>query len=341
MRDEQKDGYTPGEFTSNWFAENLSQPSAVTPPAPAAAPDAAPAPVVAAEPAAAEAPKAETLQDVLAELDELVGMDEIKQKVRTLANLLTVQKKRVAAGLPTVNVGKHMVFVGNPGTGKTTLARLMGRMYLALELLTKGHVVECGRQDVVAGFLGQTAEKMAKVVASALDGVLFIDEAYTLSGDQYGAEAIATLLKMMEDNRDRLVVIVAGYPDPMDEFIDTNPGLQSRFSDTIDFPDYTVDELAEILRRMAEGSSYSLDEDAWAKARAELTEAVGSKGPNFANARLVRNFFDRIVQQQANRLSALEHPTAEQLQQVLAEDLPDDLDEEPEDLPDGPATAEA
>ena len=239
--------------------------------------------------------------------------------------------------LASPTITRHMIFNGNPGTGKTTVARLVAGIYRALGLLSKGQLVEVDRSELVAGYLGQTAMKTAEVVKSAEGGVLFIDEAYSLAGDQYGTEAIDTLVKEMEDKRNDLVVIVAGYPLPMAVFIAQNPGLESRFRTTIDFADYTDDELAAIFSTMASAAEYDVDESVLAR----LREILGTitRGPTFGNARYVRNLLEAAIGRQAWRLREVASPTVEQLRTILAEDLePVEPLEPPDTLP--PADAE-
>ncbi len=223
-------------------------------------------------------PPARTVEELLAELDDLVGLEAVKSEIRRQAAVLRIEGLRTDAGLKTPAITRHMVFNGNPGTGKTTVARLVSGIYKALGLLSKGQLVEVDRSELVAGYLGQTATKTADVVTSAIGGVLFIDEAYSLSGDQYGTEAIDTLVKEMEDHRDDLVVIVAGYPLPMAVFIAQNPGLASRFRTTIDFIDYTDDELVQIFGVLAKGAEYDADDAVLDRLR-ELLEGV-ERGPD-------------------------------------------------------------
>lgn len=262
--------------------------------------------VEAAPPSADPEEAAETLEKILEELEGLVGLREVKDQVKTLSNLLRVQARRMELGLPEVTGARHMVFVGPPGTGKTTVARLVGRIFRTLGLLAKGHVVEVARQDLVAGYVGQTAIKTDAAVDRALDGALFIDEAYTLAAsddsEDFGHEAIATLLKRMEDDRGRLVVIVAGYPDEMRRFLGSNPGLASRFPETIEFPDYPPDELVEILRRFCEEAGYRMDAGAERRASEAIRGTWERRDRSFGNARAVRNLFEDAVAEQANRV---------------------------------------
>lgn len=264
--------------------------------------------------------------DPYKELDELIGLTSVKQEVRTQANFVKVQKQREAQGLKTAKVSYHLVFYGSPGTGKTTVARIVGRIYKDLGVLKRGHTVETDRSGLVAGYVGQTAQQTDTVIQKALDGVLFIDEAYALvpkqgSGNDYGQEAIATLLKRMEDYRDRLVVIIAGYKDEMQHFIDSNPGLQSRFNRYIDFPDYSSSELADIFRMYMKKNQYTLSRDAENYLRPQFDFAVSHKDRNFGNARFARNVFEKTIQAQANRLAAESDVTKEQLTELTIIDL--------------------
>ena len=264
--------------------------------------------------------------DPYKELDELIGLTSVKEEVRSLANFVKVQKQREAKGLKTAKVSYHLVFYGSPGTGKTTVARIVGRIYKDLGVLKKGHTVETDRGGLVAKYMGQTALKTDTVVQQALDGVLFIDEAYALvpegdNGQDYGQEAISTLLKRMEDYRDRLVVIIAGYKNEMQRFIDSNPGLQSRFNRYIDFPDYTGGELADIFKMYMKKNQYTLAPDAEDYLKECFEYAVAHKDRNFGNARYARNVFEKAIQQQANRLEGRSNLTDRELTELTVEDL--------------------
>lgn len=264
--------------------------------------------------------------DPYKELDDLIGLTKVKEEVRSLANFVKVQKQREKQGLKTAKVSYHLVFYGSPGTGKTTVARIVGRIYKDLGVLKKGHTVETDRGGLVAKYMGQTALKTDTIINQALDGVLFIDEAYSLvpedgNGSDYGQEAISTLLKRMEDNRDRLVVIIAGYKNEMQRFIDSNPGLQSRFNRYIDFPDYTGLELSDIFKMYMKKNQYTLAADAEDYLKEAFEEVVAHKDRNFGNARYARNVFEKAIQAQANRLSGQKDLSKEQLTELTADDL--------------------
>jgi len=264
--------------------------------------------------------------DPYAELDDLIGLNSVKKEVRSLANFVKVQKQREAQGLKTAKVSYHLVFYGSPGTGKTTVARIVGRIYKDLGVLKKGHTVETDRGGLVAKYMGQTALKTDTVIQQAIDGVLFIDEAYSLvpeggNGQDYGQEAISTLLKRMEDYRDRLVVIIAGYKDEMQRFIDSNPGLQSRFNRYIDFPDYSGVELAEIFKMYMKKNQYTLADDAEEYLKQQFEYAVAHKDRNFGNARYARNVFEKSIQSQANRLEGMTNLNKRQLTELTIDDL--------------------
>ena len=276
----------------------------------------------AAAPVAADTPKPKTVEELLAELDALIGLQSVKREIHRQVAILRIERMRAEAGMKKATITRHLVFTGNPGTGKPTVARLVSGIYHALNLLSQGQLIEVDRSELVAGYLGQTAVKTAEVVAKAAGGVLFIDEAYSLTGDQYGTEAIDTLVKEMEDRRDDLVVIVAGYPAPMKAFIAANPGLSSRFRTTIGFDDYTNDELVEILTLLADGSDYELTPPALARFRELL--AVTTRGSTFGNGRFSRNTLEAAIGAHAWRLRDVQEPTREQLRQLLAEDLEQD-----------------
>ena len=266
----------------------------------------------------------ECIDETLRTLDNLIGLHPVKQDVTTLAKFIEIQEKRRQAGLVEAPITYHCVFTGNPGTGKTTVARILADIYREMGVVKKGHLVETDRSGLVAEYVGQTAVKTNKVIDSALDGVLFIDEAYTLvqgSGNDYGNEAIATLLKRMEDDRKRLVVILAGYTDEMKKFIDSNPGLQSRFSRYINFPDYSAEELARIFMLLAEKSEYHCNDDVKASIVDIMQNAVNSKDKSFGNGRFVRNLFEKAIQRQAVRLSSVAPITTKMLTELTLHDL--------------------
>ncbi len=288
------------------------RPSTATTAAGAAPPVEPPAPVEPAEP----------LEGVLAELDALVGLATVKAEVRRLTSLLQIQQLRAERGLPTVETSHHLVFTGNPGTGKTTVARLLSRIYRSLGLVTSGHLVETDRSALVAGYVGQTAPKTRAVLESSLGGTLLIDEAYALArgGDgDFGKEAIDTLVKFMEDHRDDVAIIAAGYPAEMATFIDANPGLRSRFTRTLHFDDYSTEELVEIFAKLGEKSQYHATDGALAVVRAMIVAEPRDRG--FGNARYVRNLFEAAVGHQAGRLAPLLDVETEQLTTLIAEDV--------------------
>lgn len=259
------------------------------------------------------------------ELDSLIGLASVKKEVQTLTNFIKIQQKRAEQGLKSSSVSYHCVFTGNPGTGKTTVARIVADIYKELGVLKKGHLVETDRAGLVAEYVGQTAVKTNKIIDSALDGVLFIDEAYSLVGggeSDYGKEAVATLLKRMEDDRERLVVILAGYTKDMKQFIDSNPGLQSRFNRYIEFPDYTPDELYQIFALSLKKYDYHVTDDAKVALQHFFEEAVAHKDANFGNGRFVRNIFEKVLEHQANRLASESNLTTERLSEITIEDLP-------------------
>ncbi len=278
----------------------------------------------------AEKPDAEEkkpdFDELMAQLDSLVGLDDVKKDIKNLMNLVKVRRLRRENGLPIPPMSLHMVFMGNPGTGKTTVARIISGLYAAIGVLEKGQLIEVDRSGLVAGYVGQTALKTQEVIKSALGGVLFIDEAYSLASggeNDFGREAIETILKAMEDHRDELIVVVAGYDGPMEKFINSNPGLQSRFNKYFYFPDYNGEQLLYIFKGQCKKNGYALTEEAEAEAKAMFEELYENRGENFGNGRDVRNVFEDTVVRQSNRVAALDAPTKDDLMQFLPEDLRD------------------
>ena len=289
-----------------------------------------------------EAPP-ENIDDLKKEIHGYIGLDLIKEEVDSLINWIEICKARKEHGLPTPDLSLHMVFSGNPGTGKTMVARLMSRIYKSLGVLSKGHLVEVDRSGLVAGYVGQTAIKTSEAIEKAMGGVLFIDEAYALSNrgsTDYGMEAIDTVLKAMEDHRDDLVVIVAGYTDLMKEFVHSNPGLESRFNRFMYFPDYTIEEMVGIFKMRCEKSGYTLEETAWDKLK-EILERESRDVEGFGNARGVRNLFEKAIAAQADRLaSGREAINKETLMCLKKEDLAAAVDEKTEETKDEPENNE-
>jgi len=264
------------------------------------------------------------LDDLLAELDELIGLEGVKAEVKLVANLLQVQALRLERGLPVLDTSRHLVFTGNPGTGKTTVARLLSEIYRSLEVVEKGHLVEIDRAGLVVGYVGQTAARVTDVFDRADEGLLLIDEAYTLArgGEKdFGREAIDTIVKLMEDRRDSIVLIVAGYPEEMETFIAANPGLRSRFPKTIHFPDYSPQELVEIFELHSIKKEYHLDDEARTKVEGWLSAQTPGKG--FGNGRVARNLFEAAAANQATRIVTISDPTDDQLTTLVAPDIPD------------------
>lgn len=265
------------------------------------------------------------MKQILKEIDSMIGLDGVKKEINNLVNLLVIRKLREERGLKQPVMSNHLVFTGNPGTGKTTIARKIAEIYKCLGILEKGHLVETDRAGMVAGYMGQTAEKVTALADKAMGGILFIDEAYTLSsykseGD-FGQEAIDTLLKIMEDRRDNLVVIVAGYPKPMEEFLDSNPGLRSRFNKYIKFEDYTAGQLFEIFKMMCMEQDYKADEKTLELVLLKIGRMVANGGENFANAREVRNYFEQVISRQANRIMNLGGGDVDTLLSITEEDV--------------------
>ena len=265
-----------------------------------------------------------SLEELMEQLDALVGLDEVKKDVKSLVNLMKVRKLRQENGLPVPPMSLHMVFMGNPGTGKTTVARLISGLYAAIGVLSKGQLVEVDRSGLVAGYVGQTALKTQEVIKSALGGVLFIDEAYSLSSggeNDFGREAIETILKAMEDHRDDLIVIVAGYSGPMGDFLSSNPGLESRFNKYFYFPDYTGEQLMAIFGAQCDKNGYTLTEESEKAARELFDRLYEERNENFGNGRDVRNRFEDMIVRQSNRVAMMENPSKDDLMAVLPEDL--------------------
>ena len=268
--------------------------------------------------------KARSLDDLLNELNGLIGLDSVKNDVTQLVNFLRVQQMRKSSGMAATAVSRHLVFYGNPGTGKTTVARLIAQIYHALGILKRGHLIETDRSGMVAGYVGQTALKVREIVESAIGGVLFIDEAYTLagSGHDYGQEAIDMLLKLMEDHRDDLIVVVAGYPDKMTGFIASNPGLRSRFNKYLHFADYEPEQLLSIYELFCKNSGFKLTPKARTKAQLLFQTLYNVRDESFGNARVARNIFEQTINHQANRIIAIPKVTDEVLGTIEALDVP-------------------
>jgi SpoVK/Ycf46/Vps4 family AAA+-type ATPase len=282
------------------------------------------------EEAAIEDEPVRPLEDLMKELDALVGLEKVKADVRQLVNFLKVQQMREAQGMSPLPVSRHLVFYGNPGTGKTTIARLLAQVYRTLRILSRGQLVETDRAGLVAGFVGQTAIKVKEVVNNSLGGVLFIDEAYALNpegrGNDFGQEAVETLLKMMEDHRHELIVIVAGYTEKMNEFIASNPGLRSRFNKFFHFEDYKPEQLVEIFKGFAGKAAFKLTPEAEAKLASIFKLLTLARDESFGNARTARNLFEMTISKQANRIVTLPNVTQEILSTIEGADIPTEED---------------
>lgn len=267
----------------------------------------------------------ESIEDILQELDSLIGLGGVKQEIKTLINFIKVQKAREASGLKSSSISYHIVFTGNPGTGKTTVARIVAKIYKALGILAQGQLVETDRSGLIAEYVGQTAVKVNKTVDSAINGVLFIDEAYSIAGEtqnDFGKEAIATLIKRMEDDRDKLIVVVAGYTNEMNTFIETNPGFKSRFNRYVEFVDYSPQELLDIYQSQCSRLDYKLTDDAKLKLKTVFDKAYTERDKSFGNGRFVRNTFEKSLERQANRIASVASLDKETLTTITADDIP-------------------
>ena len=266
-----------------------------------------------------------TLPELLAELNALIGLETVKAKVSDLIAYQKVQKLRRENGLFSTKNTLHLAFTGNPGTGKTTVARIVGHIYKQIGLLSKGHFVEVSRTDLIAGYQGQTALKVKSVIEKAKGGVLFIDEAYSITendhSDSYGRECLTELTKALEDYREDLVVIVAGYTEPMNHFFASNPGLKSRFNTLIEFPDYAESELFEMLQKMCAVNDYALDQGVSEVIHSWFEEQTAAKGDNFANGRLVRNTYEQLLMNHARRVAQIPNPTCDELSKIIKDDF--------------------
>ena len=268
--------------------------------------------------------KEETLEQIMGELSEMTGLDNIKEEIIKLANYIKVEKLRKTRGLQTTPLVLHSLFLGAPGTGKTTVARILGRIFKSLGILARGHVVEVSRADLVAQYVGQTAPKTNKVIDSAINGILFVDEAYMLTRggeNDFGQEAIDTLLKRMEDDRDKLIVILAGYTDLMKRVVDSNPGLSSRFSRHFNFKNYGVNELMQIYKFNCKKKGFTISDDNLSVINNYFSTSEERTSASFGNARSVRNLFERTLQELSGRVALLENPATEELTAITKDDI--------------------
>ncbi len=274
-------------------------------------------------------PNDDSLEEVIQELNELIGLENVKKDVSELINLLEIQKKRTSEGLKNTEITLHTVFLGPPGTGKTSVARLLSRIFKHLGFLSKGQLIETDREGMIAGFVGQTALKVDKVVQESLGGVLFIDEAYSLTqnsvGNDYGSEAVNTLIKRMEDHRDDLALVVAGYTEPMKFFVESNPGLRSRFNRFFEFNHFSPAELLQIFESIAKKSDFVITDDAKEKLNDTFVLLFDKRDESFGNARVVRNLFEKCVQNQANRIIKIKKLSKKTLKTLIMEDIPEPL----------------
>ena len=270
-----------------------------------------------------------TLDELMSQLNQLVGLASVKSKVNDLIAFQKVQLLRKEKGMHSPKSTMHLAFTGNPGTGKTTVARIVGRIYKKLGLLSKGHFMEVSRTDLIAGYQGQTAHKVKEVIDKAKGGVLFIDEAYSITendhSDSYGRECLTELTKALEDYREDLVVIVAGYTEPMKQFFESNPGLKSRFNTFIEFDDYKVSELIDILKSISKAEDYVISERVLSFLSCQLTQVINCKDNSFANGRYIRNIFETMIMNHSRRVVKIESPSTDDLKMIKIEDVPEIL----------------